>query len=376
VLTSTYSAEYGVGGGAIVNAITKSGGNQFHGTAFEFLRNSALDARNFFNAQKLPFKRNQFGGSLGGPIIKDKSFFFFNYEGLRRREGTSTIFSVPSPDARRGLLVDSMRPDVDPNDSSMKRQIAIAPSVVPYLDLYPLPNGVLRGDTGDFRRDVNESTNEDYFTIRLDHTLTSKHSLFGRYTLDDSDLYNAAGVIIDRRLSNRNQYTTLEGQSVLSPRSINTLRASYSRSRFGSTFPFTTTVGPELSFIPGQPMGAFQVQGFSELRGSLATPNSFVLNNIELSDQFIYSRDIHAFKFGAMVHRYQLNADSTLAPDGIFIYDGGIEPFLTGSPQILLAPAPGKNFYRGIRQPDPFRVLCSGRLENPGKSDDQHRIAV
>jgi carboxypeptidase family protein/TonB-dependent receptor-like protein len=336
VLTSNYSAEYGVGGGAIVNAITKSGSNQFHGTAFEFLRNSALDARNFFNAQKLPFRRNQFGGSLGGPVVKDRTFFFFNYEGLRRREGKSNIFAVPSPAARQGNLTTG--------------QVTIAPSVSPYLALYPMPNGPITGDTGVFRRDVKESTNEDFITGRLDHTLTSKHSLFGRYTLDDSSLSNAAGVIVDRNLNNQNHYVTLEGQSVLSPRSINTLRASYSRNKFGSAFPFTVPVGPELSFVPGQPMGAFQVQEISPLRPALATPTNYALNNIEVSEQFIYNRDVHAFKFGAMVHRYQLNADSTLVPDGIFIYGGGVGAFLTGGTQVLFVPAPGKNFYRGIRQ--------------------------
>jgi len=336
VLASNYSAEFGVGGGAIVNAITKSGGAQFHGTAFEFLRNSALDARNFFNAQKLPFKRNQFGGSLGGPIVKDRAFFFFNYEGLRRREGTSNIFFVPSPNARQGNLTSGPAP--------------IAPSVLPYLALYPRPNGPISGDTGVYRRDVNESTNEDFFTVRLDHTLTSKHSLFGRYTLDDSDLRNATGVIVDRVLNSRNQYVTLEGQSVLSPRAINTLRASYSRNKFSSAFPFTTTIGPELSFVPGQPMGAFSLQGLSELRPALATPIRFTLNNIEVSEQFIYNRDAHAFKFGGLIHRYQLNADSTLVPDGVFVYGGGVGPFLTGSPVVLFVPSPGRNFYRGIRQ--------------------------
>jgi outer membrane receptor protein involved in Fe transport len=336
VLTSNYSAEFGVGGGAIVNAITKSGGAQFHGTAFEFLRNSALDARNFFNAQKLPFKRNQFGGSLGGPLVKDRAFFFFNYEGLRRREGTSNIFFVPSPNARQGNLTSG--------------RVTVAPSVLPYLALYPLPNGAINGDTGVFRRDVNESTNEDFFTVRLDHTLTSKHSLFGRYRFDDSDLRNAAGVIIDRTLNNQSHYVTMEGQSILSPRAINTLRTSYSRIKFDSAFPFAATVGPELSFVPGRPMGAFSLQGLSELRTAQAAPISFALNNIEVSEQFIYNRDGHAFKFGGMVHRYQLNADSTLVPDGVFVYGGGVRPFLTGSPQVLFVPAPGKNFYRGIRQ--------------------------
>ncbi len=338
VLTSSYSAEFGVGGGAIVNAVTKSGSNEFHGTAFEFLRHSALDARNFFNAQKLPFKRNQFGGSLGGPLIKDRTFFFFNYEGLRRREGISNIYIVPSPAARAGNLTTG--------------QITVAQSVLPYLALYPLPNGPISGDTGTFRRDVNESTNEDFFTVRLDHKLTDKHSLFGRYTFDDSDLRKAAdtSVILDQVLTSRNQYVTLEGQSVFSARAVNTLRFSFSRNNFASDFPFIVPVPASLSFVPGQPMGAFSLQGLSSLRDSLAAPRRFVLNNFEISNQFIYNRGAHALKFGGLAHRYQLNADSTLVPDGVYVYGGGVRPFLTATPLVLFVPFPGTNFYRGIRQ--------------------------
>lgn len=350
VLTSGYQAEFGVGGGAIINAISKSGSNQFHGTAFEFLRNSEFDARNFFNAQKLPFKRNQFGGSIGGPIAKDSTFFFFNYEGLRRREGISNIFFVPSPDARQGLLVDMTKPGADPNDPTQKRQITIAPAVIPYLNLYPVPNGAISGDTGIFRRDRTASTREDFGTIRVDHRLTSDNSLFGRYTIDDSDLQDTAGVIADRLLTNRNQYVTLEGQSLLSPRSINTIRGSYNRSNFRTNFPSSVPVDPSLSFVPGQPLGQFSLQGLDPLRPPLLDPVSFTLNNIEISEQFIYNRDIHAFKFGAMAHRYQLNNNATFAQDGVFVYAGGVEPFLTGSPLVLFVKAPNTDFYRGLRQ--------------------------
>src|SRR5262249_18283985 len=125
VLTSSYSAEFGHGGGAIINAVTKSGANDIHGSAFEFLRNSAFDARNFFdrNPSKLPFQRNQFGGSLGGPIIKDRAFLFGSYEGLRRRQGVPSIFIVPSPAAKQGNLTSG--------------RVTVAPAVQPYLALYP-----------------------------------------------------------------------------------------------------------------------------------------------------------------------------------------------------------------------------------------------
>src|SRR5262245_1377726 len=146
VLTSGYSAEFGHAGGAIINAVTKSGTNQIHGTAFEFIRNSSLDSRNFFdlNPRQLPFRRNQFGGSLGGPIIKDRAFLFGSYEGLRRREGVPVLFSVPSPNARMGNLTSG--------------RVTVAPSVLPYLALYPLPNGPISGDTGIFTRNFNEFT--------------------------------------------------------------------------------------------------------------------------------------------------------------------------------------------------------------------------
>ncbi|HXG65847.1 MAG TPA: TonB-dependent receptor, partial [Blastocatellia bacterium] len=336
VLTSNYSAEFGLGGGAIINAVTKSGTNEFHGTAFEFLRNDVLDARNFFNAEQLPFKRNQFGGSLGGPIRPNRTFFFFTYEGLRRREGTSTIFNVPSPAAREGRLTTGT--------------VTVAERVKPYLALYPLPNGPISGDTGVYRRDFNESTNEDFLMGRIDHKLSGKHSVFGRYTFDDSDLRKVSSVILDQVLTSRNQYLTLEEQAIFTPNALNSVRFGFSRTNFASDFPFIVPVAPELSFVPGQPMGAFSLQGISELRPSLAAPRSFVLNTFEVNDQFIYNRGAHSLKIGGLVRRYQLNADSALVPYGVYVYGGGLRPFLTGTPFVLFVPFPGTDFYRGIRQ--------------------------
>lgn len=336
VLTSNYAAEFGKGGGAIVNAITKSGTNEIHGTAFEFLRNSAMDARNFFNAERLPFRRNQFGGSLGGPIVKNRTFIFGNYEGLRRSEGTSAIFNVPSPAARQGNLTTG--------------QVTIAPSVVPYLNLYPLPNGPISGDTGVFRRDFTERTREDFFVIRADHAFTEKHSMAARYTFDDSDLLDVSGVIQNLELNNRAQYVMLEGQSVHTPRAVSVFRFSFARSNFISDFPFNVS-GPEnLGFIPGHPMGGFSLPGVSVLREALTAGRNFALNTFEPNYQFIYNRGNHSLKFGGGVRRYQLNAYSPLVPDGIFIYGGGIASFLTGSAQVFYGPSPQTDYTRGIRQ--------------------------
>src|SRR6202045_3121204 len=122
VLTSNYSAEYGKTSGGVVNAITRSGTNQIHGSVYEFLRNNALDARNYFDAPGQatpPFKRNQFGGAVGGPIIKNRTFFFFDYEGIRQSKGITTVATVPTLDARNGMIHDKdgnpITVAIDPN---------------------------------------------------------------------------------------------------------------------------------------------------------------------------------------------------------------------------------------------------------------------
>ena len=133
VLTSNYSAEYGKTSGGVVNAITRSGTNDFHGSGYEFLRNSALDAKNYFEAadqKKADFKRNQFGGAIGGPIIKNKTFFFFDYEGIRQSKGIANVNFVPSPAARIGNIHDA-------NGNPMT--VTVDPEIVKYLALYPVP---------------------------------------------------------------------------------------------------------------------------------------------------------------------------------------------------------------------------------------------
>src|SRR5205807_1797979 len=133
VLTSNYAADYGKTSGGVVNAITRSGTNQIHGSAYEFLRNSRLDAMNYFDVGKIPpFKRNQFGGTIGGPIVKDHTFFFADYEGIRQSKGLSTLAFVPSEAARSGLLC-----SLDP---SCTHQVTVDPAVAQYFTFYHLPD--------------------------------------------------------------------------------------------------------------------------------------------------------------------------------------------------------------------------------------------
>src|SRR5712672_941609 len=169
VLTSNYSAEYGKTSGGVVNAITRSGTNAFHGSVYEFLRNSALDAKNFFEQDptlpKASFKKNQFGGALGGPIIKNRTFFFADYEGVRQSKGIATRLSaVPSPEFHNDPTVD--------------------PAVQRYLALYPTPPSCGGADACPFVHIAQQVVTENFVTTRVDHKFSDKDSLFGTYLFD------------------------------------------------------------------------------------------------------------------------------------------------------------------------------------------------
>jgi hypothetical protein len=146
ILTNSFKAEFGKTAGSVITAVTRSGTNALHGTAFEYIRNSVLDARNFFDntSSPPPFRRNQFGGVLGGPIKKDKTFFFAGYEGLRQGLADTLFATVPTALARQGILPAAV-------GATTTITVPVNPAVIPYLNLYPLPNGRNFGDgTGQF----------------------------------------------------------------------------------------------------------------------------------------------------------------------------------------------------------------------------------
>jgi hypothetical protein len=175
VLTNSFSAAYGRSAGGVVSAVTKTGTNQFHGSMFEFIRNSDVDAKNYFDSHSTPIpplRRNQFGAEVDGPIVKSKTFFMTSYEGLRWRLGLTNIAVVPGANGRLGNI---------PNQPL----ISVNPAVPAYLNLVPLPNGPLFADgTGQFVSSASQSTNENFATSRIDHYLSEKTFLFARYTYD------------------------------------------------------------------------------------------------------------------------------------------------------------------------------------------------
>src|SRR5690348_8084095 len=210
VVTGVYGAEYGKRPGAQVSILTDSGTDQWHGTVFEFLRNSGLDARNFYDRESKPsFQRNQFGGALGGPIRKNKTFIFGNYEGYRQHLRLSNVALVPDNQARQGYL---------PGPDGTLVYVGVAPEAAPLLSLWPQPNGPELGSgIAEAFSHPLQTIREDFGTTRLDHQFSVRDSLSAIYTIDDSDDFtpsaNPLSVDIE---SLREQVSSLEETHLIS----------------------------------------------------------------------------------------------------------------------------------------------------------------
>src|SRR5437660_7665228 len=222
VLTSNYSAEYGKTSGGVINAITRSGTGAFHGSAYEFLRNSVLDARNFFDGPQIPsFKRNQFGGSIGGPIIPKRTFFFADYEGIRQSKGITALTTFPSLDARNGLIHDS-------NGNPIT--VTMDPNAQKFLAFYHLPNGPVTDnpDIAEYSFAGQQVVNENFFTTRLDHKVSEKDTLSGTYLFDKTPYTSPDGVndVLLTTKSSR-QIAALEETHIFKPTFANSVRFGY-----------------------------------------------------------------------------------------------------------------------------------------------------
>ncbi len=241
VVSDTYGANYGKRDGAQVSIVTTSGTNQLHGSAFEFLRNSALDARNYFDQATIPeFQRNQFGAALGGPIKKDKAFLFGNYEGFRQNWGLSAVTLVPDNEARLGYLpCGQVTPAPNPCASSGLANVGVNSAVAPLLNLWPVQNGpelLSNGQPSGIAEAFShppQHIREDFGTTRFDDNLSSKDLLFGVYTVDDSAANTPSAnpySLVNESL--REQVASVQEQHVFSPNLLNTARFGYSRGSY------------------------------------------------------------------------------------------------------------------------------------------------
>jgi hypothetical protein len=301
VVKDTYGAEYGKRPGAQVNIVTASGTNQLHGNVYEFLRNSAFDARNFFDHGNIPeFRRNEFGGSLGGPLRKDKTFSFGNYEGFRQNLGLSDLTLVPDVASRAAAVA----------------------SIQPLLALWPVANGPeLMTSTGAPSGIAEAFTNpvqhirEDFGTVRFDQIFTDRDAFAGVYTADDSEAHSPTNnpySLVDIFL--REQVASLSETHAFSPRLLN--KATFGFSRGGFYFNGGTTVNLPGWIHAGQPAGAVVVGGGTTLNGASQITNggtnagsnlTAARNLFTASDQVTFTRGRHSFEFGLWFQRLQAN---------------------------------------------------------------------
>lgn len=353
VLTSNFTAEYGRTSGGVINAITRSGTNQFHGTAFEFLRNSSLDAANFFdnftNSPKPPFRRNQFGGSAGGPIRKDRTFIFADYEGLRQNLGVTNIATVPSSDARNGIIH---------NADGTTSTITVNPLIQPFLPLYALPNGGLLppGNTGIFSFDASEITTENFVSARADHKISDKDSLSGSWQYDKSLL--TLPDALDTQLTGSNtlrELFALEETHLFSPTLVNSFRLGYNRN--GNINAETVKViNPlitdlALGAAPGLFAPQIQVPGLTNFLGgpNSATISQDAYNSYQVYDDAFLTKGKQSLKFGVVLERDQNNFLQASQVAGLYKF-GSENQFLTNQPKSLTSLLPGHYSERGWNQ--------------------------
>ena len=321
VVTNSFSAEYGMTMGSQVTLVSKNGTNGLHGSLFEYLRNSALDARNWTDIPNKPaFRRNNFGASLGGPIRHDQAFYFVTYEGLRQARGVTLVGTVPTLAARQDLgLVPK-----------------IAESVKPYLAQFPFPNGPDLGQgIARYFNPVKEVDREDYGQGRMDYTLSNSDTLFGRYTRTQSGkVFPAVFPQVISDFPTRNHWTTLSENHIFSPTLLATFRASFSRMRTLSVFT-KIDFPPELAFAPGQPMGGLGIGGLSDFGPRGVTPTVLNQRIFSLSDDMFYTRGRHSLKFGTLINFYRqlVGNGGGAAPRGSW----GTWPSAPGAP-----PAPAR----------------------------------
>ena len=344
VLTSNYSAEYGKTSGGVVNAITRSGTNQIHGSAYEFLRNSKLDARNFFDADKIPpFKRNQFGGAIGGPILKDRTFFFADYEGIRQSKGISTLAFVPSQNARNGLLCSSPA-GADPSNPCTTTQIAVDPSAAAYLTFYHLPNGPIlgNGDTGEYTFAGQQIVNENFLTTRVDHKFSNNDSLLGTYMFDRTPYSSPDGLnnVEFDTLTSR-QFLAVEETHIFTPRFANSIRIGGNHEAVNNNQSLKainpdaarTDLGVGGTAFAGRKAAQVLVGGLSDFTGGVGgSPTYFYhWNSIQIYDDAFFTKGTHSIRFGGAVERMLLNVLADTDPNGIWNFDN-VQGFLTNNP--------------------------------------------
>jgi len=344
ILTNNYGAEFGGGGGSIVNIITKGGTNQFHGSVYEFFRDDALDAKNFFAIEKDELGRNQFGGTFGGPITKDKTFFFFNYEGLRLRQGQTQIATVPSDAQRTG------------NFGAQGTVTTIDQTAIALLALIPRANV----STNEFVSSPVQSQDTDQVTARGDYTITGKNHLSAHYFLiDGANGRNFTNTFLGVPINLPNfpltddyriQNLAVTDTHFFTTAFSNEFLFGFNRGRFDSAI--STDVRDPASFgfnlpstTPVKNMPLIALAGYTAFGTFNDSPSYRRENTFQIQDNVFWVRGRHSFKFGLQILKTQMNIPSSdSVGDGAFLFLPKIE---TATTNYVPIPDAFANFLEG-----------------------------
>lgn len=365
VLTANYEAEYGRTAGGVINAITRAGTNNLHGSAYWFLRDEGLDARNYFDPKHIaPFHRNQFGASAGGPIQKDKTFIFADYEGIRQTKGLTGNSVVPS-DAARGIGPDGAPtvarlcrvlvpntpcvpnsplpltgPGAAPNPDPVTH---IDKSVLPYLAFFPKAQGSIgNGDTGHFFAAIPQTYIENYVTARADRHLSGKDDAdavffrdYSTQSTPDAFLLSTSQTVSTRWMGG------MEETHSFTAALVNIARMGFDRTvgNVGKAGASLNPLAGDTKFGTGVVPNRYApiiagLGSVSTMQGSLGNQSTFdhVQNSYQFYDDAFLTHGANTFKFGVSVERLQNNTLSVTRPDGTFGF-GGLESFLTNHPK-------------------------------------------
>src|SRR5262245_36474456 len=369
VLNGTYSAEYGKRAGAQVTAVTQSGTNQLHGSVFEFLRNSALDARNIFDldptggkSSAAPFRRNQFGASIGGPIKQDRVFFFGNYEGFRHRLVINNVSVVPDQEARQGRLPIAT--------TGVYTTVAnLRPEMLGFMTLWPQANGpeimipatspgtgLVPSGTAYSYNGPKQTINEDFGTVKGDYNPRNTDSLSVSYTIDDgNNLSPLADPLFGNYITLRSHVASIRETHIFSPNILNNFSAGYSRAGFAlDSFAFAT-YPPSLSFVSGQGPGGIVIGGGTTTTGAAAItspgPNNAAgaknrRNLFTFTDGLQISRGMHQVGVGAWFQKMQDNENTASRRLGVANFTN-LTTFLQGTtPSFQVVPNPTELAFR------------------------------
>jgi hypothetical protein len=343
VITENAPAPYGRTSGGVIDAVTRAGTNQFHGSVYEFFRNSVLDARNFFDGSSLPpLRKNQFGAALGGPIKRQKTFFFFDYEGIRQSLGVTAVSVVPSLQARQGHLVSGT--------------VTINPLVAPYLSFFPLPNGPISGDSGTYSLVTQNVTTESFATARGDHRFSDKDSLHMIWLFDSGQTSgpDVFGNLLLGTFSQR-QTASVEESHVFTPSAVNLLRVGLNRVTAEQVQALSAinplAANPSYGFLPGRDVGQISIAGFTTYPGGPGAEGDYLFHytSYQADDNFALTKGSHSIRAGVALERIQANTVGAGNNNGVVSF-GSLQSFLNNQPSSFQATLPGTSLPESLRQ--------------------------